>query len=350
MTDQGEVRTCPNGHDADPSAQFCGTCGTRLEDVVLDPVADTEASQPAHDDGSESVPGADASSRAGSDAEAPGKRRIGKRTLIAVGIALVLVLVAGLVTWRMVVPSNDDNYWESLNAQGLSGEYINQEIAVAQGKAFCEQVAAGATADAFWYQKTAVDFYCPEYAGAIKVVPTEEEQDQNYLADLREANLGGEFASDAAAVSSGRAVCTRLDEGGASQGPSIEVIAVKSYCPEFAGGFRELKTFKVTGTFTLYDEDYLCISGGLALSAGYDDIGSGTDVKWENPDGDRLATTTLGENTASGADSCEWTFTSELPEGEERYLLTIGRRGTQEYTEAELKVPDAVGVSLGSPF
>lgn len=337
----------------DPSARFCPSCGTPVEDATTPPVVTSDPAKaqsgagPTQSSVAEPVT---AESDASHDLVAPPKPGRRKRTFVIVAIAAVVVLGAGLLTWRFVTPSNDDNYWESLNAQGLDGEYLNQEIAVAQGKAFCEQVAAGATTEAYWYQKTAVDFYCPEYADAIQVVPTEAEQDVRYLADLRSANLGGEFASDAAAISSGRAVCTRLDEGGANQGPPSEVIAVKNYCPEYAGGFRELTTFTVTGTFTLFDDDYLCIGGGIALSAGYDDIGASTDVKWENPEGERLATTTLGEDSTSGSDSCEWTFTSELPEGEERYLLTIGRRGTQEYTEAELKVPGAVSVSLGSPF
>lgn len=268
---------------------------------------------------------------------------------IALG-AVALVLVVGVVVWIVAVPSTDDNYWESLQEQGLTDEYLNRDIAIAQGQGFCDQVRAGQTTEAFWFQKTAVDFYCPEFSEAIALVPTAEEQDEKYLSELRAAELGGEFASDAAAVASGRAVCTRLDEGGASQGPPAELIAVKSFCPDYAGGFRELTTFKVTGTFVLYDDDYLCIGGGLALSRGYDDIGANTDVKWENQDGERLATTTLGEGDSSGRGDCEWTFTADLPEGEERYLLTIGRRGTQEYTEAELKIPGTVAVSLGSIF
>ena len=273
-----------------------------------------------------------------------------KRKLWMIGAVGVFVALVGFIVWVVAVPSTDDNYWESLQSQGLNGEYLNREIAVAQGQGFCEQVAAGQTTEAVWFQKTAVDFYCPEFSEAIELVPTEEEEEAAYLSDLRSAELGGEFASDAAAISSGRAVCTRLDGGGKSQGPTTELIAVKNFCSDYAGGFRELSTFKVVGTFTLYDEDYLCIAGGLALSGGYDDIGAGTDVKWDNQDGDRLATTTLGEDTVRGSDSCEWTFTSELPEGEERYLLGVGRRGTQEFTEAELKVPGAVGLSLGSPF
>ena len=281
---------------------------------------------------------------------APAAKKKSKRGLI-IGIgALVVALIGGGLFWLIAVPSTDDNYWESLLEQGLEDEYLNKEIAVAQGKGFCDQVTNGQTTEAVWFQKTAVDFYCPEFSDAIKLIPTEEEKEANYLADLRAAELGGEFASDAAAVSSGRAVCTRLNEGGENQGPPAELIAVENFCPEYAGGFRELTTFKVTGTFVLYDDDYLCIGGGLTFSRGYDDIGANTDVTWDNQNGERLATTTLGENSTPTAGGCKWTFTAELPEGEERYLLTIGRRGTQEFTEAELKVPDAVAISLGSIF
>lgn len=273
-----------------------------------------------------------------------------KRGLI-IGIgALVVALIGGGLFWLIAVPSTDDNYWESLLEQGLEGEYLNKEIAIAQGKGFCDQVTSGQTTEAVWYQKTAVDFYCPEFSEAIKIVPTEAEREAKYLGDLRAAELGGEFASDAAAVSSGRAVCTRLNEGGENQGPPAELIAVENFCPEYAGGFRELTSFEVTGTFVLYSDRYICVGGGLSLTRGFDDISGNTDVKWENPAGKRLATTTLGDAKLSGRRGCEWTFTAELPEGEERYLLTIGRRGTQEYTEAELKVPGAVAVRLGSAF
>ena len=316
-----------------------------------------------HDDGvspeSDAVPNnsenaAAAAVTAGAeDGETP-KPKSKKKLFVILAVVLVLLLIAGGLGWWLVTPSKDDNYWESLNEQGLDGEYINQDIAVAQGKAFCDQVEAGTTTEAFWYQKTAVDFYCPEYSEAIKVVPTEQEQDEAYLKDLRTAELGGEFASDAAAISSGRAVCTRLDEGGESQGPPVELIAVTNYCPEYAGGFRELSTFEVVGTFTVYDDDFAAIlycDAGI-MQGGYSDINQGTAVTWENQNGDRLFSTSLGDDTDfdTTLDGCEFTFTSELPEGEERYVLSIGRRGTSEYTEAELKVPGAVALSLGSPF
>jgi len=272
-----------------------------------------------------------------------------KRKLWIIGGVGVFVALVGVIVWVVAVPSTDDNYWDSLQSQGLNGEYLNREIAVAQGQGFCEQVAAGQTTEAVWFQKTAVDFYCPEFSEAIELVPTEEEEEGAYLSDLRSTELGGEFPSDAAAISSGRAVCTRLDGGGKNQGPAVELIAVRNFCSEYAGGFRELNTFSVLGTFTLYEEDYLCISGGFSMGS-YRDIGASTDVKWENQDGDRLATTTLGESTYRESDSCKWAFTSILPEGEELYILEVGRRGTQEFTEAELKLPGAVGLTLGSPF
>lgn len=307
-----------------------------------------EASTPSGEPGA-SATESESGTAVSDDAPIAETKKSKRGLIIGIG-ALVVALIGGGLVWLIAVPSTDDNYWESLLEQGLEGEYLNKEIAVAQGKGFCDQVTNGQTTEAVWYQKTAVDFYCPEFSEAIELVPTEEEKESNYLGDLRAAELGGEFASDAAAVSSGRAVCTRLNEGGENQGPPAELIAVENFCPEYAGGFRELTTFKVTGTFVLYDDDYLCIGGGLTFSRGYDDIGANTDVKWDNQDGERLATTTLGENSTPTSGGCKWTFTAELPEGEERYLLTIGRRGTQEFTEAELKVPDAVSISLGSIF
>lgn len=275
-----------------------------------------------------------------------------KKYLVRLGaLGALVATVSTLIVVFVVVPAiNNDRYWETLQEQGLEDEYLTKDIAVAQGNAFCGQIESGATREAFWYQKTAVDFYCPRFSETIQIVPTEKEQNARYLDELREDDLGGEFASDAAAIAAGRAVCARLDEGGENQGPTAEAIAVKNFCPDYSGGFRELNDFKVTATFVLRDDDYLCVAGGIALSRGYDDISSRTDVFWDNEKGERLASTTLGTNTKSGRNSCTWTFVSTLPEGEQRYVLRIGRRGSQEYTEAELKVPGAVGLSLGSRF
>lgn len=280
------------------------------------------------------------------------KKRVNRKLLLfSLGGTGLLGIATGLIFAFLVVPSlTNDNYWESLQSQGIEDEYLSKEIAIAQGKAFCTLIESGATKEAFWYQKTAVDFYCAEYSGVIQIVPTEKEQNSRYLDELREADLGGEFASDAVAIAAGRAICSDLDQGGKSQGPNSAAIAVRNFCPDYTGGFRELGEFRVTGTFVLYDEDYLCIGGGLTLEFGYRDINSETDVFWDNEKGDRLATTTLGTKTKSGFRSCTWTFSLDLPEGEERYVLSVGRRGTKEFTEAELKVPGAVALSLGSLF
>lgn len=288
--------------------------------------------------------------------ETPPRRRRRWPWVVAVIVVLGLLGVAGLgYKWWSSGPAKESNYWQSLNEQGLDGEYLNKDIAVAQGKAYCDQVTAGQVTDGFWYQKTAVDFFCPEFGQSIKLVPTEKEQETSYLAALRKGDLGGQFPSDAAAVASGRAICTALESGEANKGTEVDILGVQSFCPEYAGGFRVIKDFTVSGSLTIIDfSDYPSIDQNFLDdscegSGGYSDVGPSSPVVVTNKNGDRLTDTTLGQGSGD-TNMCEFNFSFSIPEGEEEYIVTFGDRGEFTYTESEIKVPDAISLSLGDLF
>lgn len=187
---------------------------------------------------------------------------------------------------------------------------------------------------------------------AILVVTLIPKPDEIYLGKLREAKLGGFYASDAAAVAKGKAVCASLEGGGANQGIRPEAIAVEVYCPEFFSGFRTIKPIDVVGTMTISDYSpstfYPSIrnSGSWCWgSSGYSDMDEGTKVVITNQDGKRLAETAL-EAGVGGAYSCVFEFKFEVMEGETEYLVAVGKRGEISYTESELKLPGRVAVVL----
>ena len=176
-------------------------------------------------------------------------------------------------------------------------------------------------------------------------------EDDIYLGKLRDQKFGGYYASDAAAISKAKAICADLDAGGKNQGLKVEAVAVEVYCPEYFGGYRVLKPIKVEGTMTLYDFSIYSSSINNIGSwcwgyGGYSDIDEGTKVVITNQDGKRLAETAL-EQGSGGSTVCTFNFSFKVLEGEQEYLVEVGRRGESSYSEAELKLPDSVAVSLG---
>jgi hypothetical protein len=173
--------------------------------------------------------------------------------------------------------------------------------------------------------------------------------DDKYLADLRKSGLSGEFHSDANAVAHGRQVCRQLEDGGAQQGLPVDQVAVGYYCPKFAQGFHVLESITVKGSFTLHDDSPSAYSTAIAVSdsscsgsGGYGDIEQGTQVTVKNGKGDILATTTLGAGQG-GRYLCTFPFSFRITEGEDRYVVSVSRRGDMSYSFADLK---ANGVSL----
>lgn len=173
--------------------------------------------------------------------------------------------------------------------------------------------------------------------------------DDKYLADLRQSGLVAEFNSDANAVAHGKQVCRQLEGGGAQQGLPIDRVAVRYYCPQFAEGFHVLEKVTVKGSFSLLDKspsEYstpITVSGSTCSgSGGYSDIDEGTQVTVKNGKGEVLTTTTLGAGSG-GRYVCTFPFSFQITEGEDRYVVTVSRRGDMSYSFNDLK---AKGVAL----
>ena len=176
-----------------------------------------------------------------------------------------------------------------------------------------------------------------------------ETVDDKYLAGLREAGLTGEFNSNANAVAHGKQVCRQMVDGGKQQGMPVDKVAVEYYCPQFKEGFHVLEAITVTGSFTLKDESpnayapAITVSGSSCSGAGgYGDIDEGTQVTVKNGKGDILTTTFL-ERGSGGRFLCTLPFSFDITEGEDRYVVSVSRRGEMSYSFADLK---ANGVAL----
>lgn len=270
---------------------------------------------------------------------------------MTVGIAGTLVVILAVTSiWWFNGPRKENLYWESLIAQGLDDEYSSKELAVIQGKAFCDKVRVGETREAFWYQKTAVDFFCPGLSNDVTVVLTKKEKNANYLAELRTEGLAGEFSSDAEAIAAGNVHCEDLSSGAKPQGNEIQQVGVKAYCPEFLSGYRVVQPFEVEGSLTLeHSGRFPSIrTSGLSCEGrgGYSDIRGGMKVTITNSAGEKIAETAL-ERGSGFSFFCRFSFSVELLEGEDEYTFSFGRRGDFGYTESELKIPNTVSLTIG---
>lgn len=276
------------------------------------------------------------------------KRR--SRKVAVIGVVVLALTLTGIGGWWWF-GRTDRNYLAALQAQGVSNEFKNQDVAIVQGKAFCVGLEAGDEAVGYKRQKIAVDAYCPSFASGFEVIPTPEEQAKSLLDQLRSANLGGLFTSDAQAVAHAKDVCRRLDKGGEAKGVLADSIGVKVYCSEYAAGFRVLEEIVVHGVMTIantggYFPTVTYYGKHCSGSSGYSDIDEGTDVTVTNSEGKVLAETEL-EQGSPGYYSCKFEFTFTVLEGETKYLIEVGKRGKLSYTEAELKIPDRVHPYLG---
>jgi hypothetical protein len=281
------------------------------------------------------------------EASKPKKRNI-KKVLIP-GL-VVAGLVAGVATW-VLIPKQDDLYFKALTDGGFAASFATQEIAVIQAKAVCAGLAGGGEPTGFDYQKVGVDFYCPDFSEIYKVVPTPEQQQKMLVTSLREADLGGLYPSEAAAVAAAQAVCTDLRNGGESQGVEASFIGVEIYCSEFASGYRVLKDIKVVGKFVISDDNYwldliYARNGECSGGGAYDDVYEGTRVVVRNGDGEKLTETALMQGKGNNS-RCTFKIEFTVLEGEDTYEIEVGRRGTLSYTEAELKIPNKVAGYLG---
>jgi hypothetical protein len=244
--------------------------------------------------------------------------------------------------------------WEATGATGVGEYFANDNVALAQGKAFCDELRGGSDAIGFKYQQIAVKNFCAEYLDGFEVIPTPEEQQEILVTTLREKDLAGTFSSELDAVNKAKAVCANLDSGGEQEGPIVEFIAVSVYCDKYENGFRTLKELKVKATFTITEDDpfdswFPSISkyndGSCAGQYGYRDISSSTVVSVTNEEGVELATTSLGEGKGTYY-KCVFSYSFTLLEGEKYYEVEVGDRGALRFTESELKIPGALNSGL----
>ncbi|OBB04491.1 hypothetical protein A5664_07300 [Mycolicibacterium fortuitum] len=170
-----------------------------------------------------------------------------------------------------------------------------------------------------------------------------------YLAALKDAGLSDQFNSEANAVAHGRQVCRHLEDGEPQQGLLADKLAVDAFCPNFSQGFHILEKAKVTGTFVLTDNSGAegIVSDGTKCQGanGYADVNAGTPVTVKNGKGEVLAATTLGPGKSGNA-NCTFTFTVALTEGQDRYVLSVGRRGEFSYSFEQL-VAKGILMQLG---
>jgi hypothetical protein len=170
-----------------------------------------------------------------------------------------------------------------------------------------------------------------------------------YLSALKDAGLTNQFNSDANAVAHGRQVCRRLEDGEPQQGVLADKFAVDAFCPQFASGFHILETATISGVFVLVDSsggDAIASDGGSCQGTdGYSDIGRDTPVIVKNGKGEILASTALGDGKEDGA-TCTFSFGFPLTEGQDRYVVSVGRRGEFAYTFEQLQA-HGVAIHLG---
>jgi hypothetical protein len=171
----------------------------------------------------------------------------------------------------------------------------------------------------------------------------------SYLSALKDAGLANEFNSDAGAIAHGRQVCRHLEDGAPEQGLPADKFAVEAFCPQFAEGFHILEKTTAAGTFVLMDSNGLAAIATYETSCeganGYSDVGRDTPVTVKNGKNEILATTTLGQGTGDSA-TCTFSFSFPVTEGEDRYVVSIGRRGDFNFTFNQLRA-HGVRVQLG---
>ena len=170
-----------------------------------------------------------------------------------------------------------------------------------------------------------------------------------YLSALKEAGLTNQFNSDANAVAHGHQVCRQLEDGGPQQGVPADKIAVDSFCPQFTQGFHILDTTTVSGIFVVTDSagvDAIASDGASCQGAnGYADVSQDTQVTEKNGKGEILATTVLGQGKGNSA-NCTFSFSFPVTEGQDRYVVSVGRRGEFSYTFGQLRAR-GVQIHLG---
>ncbi len=182
--------------------------------------------------------------------------------------------------------------------------------------------------------------------------PESAPPEATYLSALHDAGLAGQFNSDANAIAHGKQVCRQLDDGGPQQGSAADKIAVDIFCARFAAGFHVFETATVTGTFVLTGGGSNAVINSIVSDGaschgveGYSDINPTTQVVVRNGKGDILDTVPLGEGRGDDQ-TCTFTFSFPVMEGQDRYEVSVSHRGDFFYTFDQLTT-QGVHIHLG---
>jgi hypothetical protein len=176
--------------------------------------------------------------------------------------------------------------------------------------------------------------------------------DSEYLGALKKKSLLGTFANDATAVAHAKGVCAKLERGASAEGSAADEVGVTYNCKTFAAGFHVLEQATVDGAFVLNDSDPSSYFPGITDdgtsctgAGGYSDIGEGTVVTVKTGNGKLLTQTSLGPGSG-GTGTCFFSFSFDVKEGEDQYVVSVGDRGELSYSFTDLKTT-GVMLSLG---
>ncbi len=236
-------------------------------------------------------------------------------------------------------PAEERAYLDALEEMEAT-EWASDEDAVLAGRDFCDQLESGELALGSQFDEIAVEHLCAAHLDAFLA-------HQGYLDKIRREDLD-EWATDRAAINAGYRVCERLDNGEPARGSLTDQIAVEHLCPDYRVGFRTLEQSRIRGSFTVIDSDFRGRRSGRSCSpsGGYSDINRSTQVVVRNTEDMELGRADLGAGTISSL-GCKFSFSLTLTEGEDLYLVTVGRRGEIAYTWEELRRPNAIDLTLG---
>jgi hypothetical protein len=135
---------------------------------------------------------------------------------------------------------------------------------------------------------------------------------------------------------------------------AVVIVAVLA----FAGGSNS-KGLPVHGTFTISNLNYDATnefadpnfqsdgSGGCEGNGGYQDLNSIEQVVVTDNNGKEVARTELGSGKERH-DECVFDFTFDVKKGPKYYVVTIGHRGSSQYTYEQLQKPGAVALIIGT--
>lgn len=183
-------------------------------------------------------------------------------------------------------------------------------------------------------------------AFAVAVVINRQTPEDRYLAALDDAGLSNQFTTVPAALRSAQDVCASINDGGDPVGNEADLVGVENLCPEWAENFDVLRVEDIDAEFRLVDADgYRDGARGCEGDGGYGDISASTSYVVTNLEGDILTRGSLGTGEVVGGD-CVFSWTFEVTEGEDAYVVAVGDRGELDYSFEELATL-GVALSLG---